>query len=132
MSSFTVESLLTICPDNVQRYIISTNLSFALKTDLSFAIKANLSFALNPYGFNGNSVSFIRSYLTNRYQRTKIGSTFSGWNKIITGVPQGSILEPLFFNIYIHDLFLFANKSEICNYDDDNTLYSANQMTLKP
>ena len=81
---------------------------------------------LKAYGFNENSVSFIKSYLTNRYQRTKIGSTFSDWNKIITGVPQCSILEPLFFNIFINDLLLFANKSEICSHAQDNTLYAAN------
>ena len=52
---------------------------------------------LKASGFNENTVLFIRSYLTNRYQRTKIGSTFSDWNKIVTGVPQGSILGPLFF-----------------------------------
>ena len=82
---------------------------------------------LKAYIFNENSVSFIRSYLTNRYQREKIGSTFSDRNKIITGVPRGSILRPLFFNIFINYLFLFTNKSEICNYADDNTFYSANK-----
>ena len=46
------------------------------------------------YGFKENSVSFIRSCRTNRYQRTKIGSTLCDWNKIITGVLQGSILRP--------------------------------------
>ena len=70
---------------------------------------------LKAYGLNENSVSFIRSYLTNRYQK-KIGSTFSDLNKIITGVPQDSILGPLFFSIFINDLFLFGNKSKIYNY----------------
>lgn len=48
-------------------------------------------------------------------------------NKIITGISQGSVLGLLFFNIFINDLFLFENKSEICNYADDNTLYAANK-----
>ena len=91
---------------------------------------------LKAYGFNKNSASFIRSYLTNRYQQTKTGSNWnksaiSDWNKTITGVPQGSILGPIFFNIFINDLFLFTKKSEICNYADDNTLYSANKNIIQ-
>ena len=82
---------------------------------------------LKAYGFNENTVSFTGSYLTKRYQRTKFGSTSCGWDKIITGVPQCLILGLLSFNNFINDLFLFTKKCEICNYNDDNTLYSANK-----
>ena len=103
----------------------------ALIMDLSKAfdtINHNLFLSkLKAFDFSENSVSFIRSYLTNWYQRTEIGNTFSDRNKIIIGVPQGSILGSFFFNIFINDLFLFTNKSEICNYADDNTLYFTNK-----
>ena len=50
-------------------------------------------------GFYKKSLSFIESYFTNRKQRTKIGDSFIKYQGIITGVPQDSILGPLFFNI---------------------------------
>ena len=80
---------------------------------------------LSAYGFDNNLLSFVRSYLTNRIQRcNKIENHFSNWREITTGVPQESILGPLLFNIFINDIFLFVESSNICNYADDNTLFA--------
>ena len=78
---------------------------------------------LNAYGFNLNALNLIHSYLTDRVQRVRIQAKYSCWSDIITGVPQGSILGPLFFNIYLSDIFLFTSDCEIANYADDNTPY---------
>ena len=76
---------------------------------------------LSAYGFDNNSLSFVRSYLTNIFQRCKIGNHFSDWREITTGVPQGFIPGALLFHIFINEIALFAESSNVCNYVDDNT-----------
>ena len=61
---------------------------------------------LHAYGFSIAALRLIHSYLTNRKQRTKVNLSYSPWEEILFGVPQGSILGPFLFNSFLCDLFL--------------------------
>ena len=98
----------------------------AVLMDLSKAFDCmphNLLLAkLQAYGLSSEAITLMRSYLTGRRQRVKIGSTTSLWLEVKKGVPQGSILGPLLFNVFINDLFYVIDGCNIYNYADDNTL----------
>ena len=107
----------------------------AVMMDLSKAfdcIRHDLLIAkLHAYGFSHEALTLINDYLTNRQQRVKVNGSFSSWKDLTRGVPQGSVLGPLLFNIYINDLLLFIQNSDICNYADDTTIYSCDKSLDK-
>ena len=75
--------------------------------------------------FLTKALSLLQSYLCNRFQRSIKNGSFKSWNEVITGVPQGSILGPILFNIFLNDIFLFISRCQICNYADNSTLYKS-------
>ena len=91
----------------------------ALLTDLSkafyFLPHDLIVTKLHAYDFSIESLKLINSHLTEPKQRVKMNDQFSSWLDIVVGVPQGSILGPLLFNIFLCDMFLFCNDIDFAS-----------------
>ena len=74
---------------------------------------------LNGYGFDKNALEVIRNYLSNRWQRTKINTTFSYWSALLKGVPRGSVLGSILFHIFLDGLSFVLKDTDVCNFADD-------------
>ena len=79
---------------------------------------------LTYYGVTNASLQLLKSYFANRSQYVQIDDEMSSLQTIKSGIPQGSILGPLFFSIYINDIVKCTNKFNCILYADDTTLNS--------
>ena len=76
---------------------------------------------LHAYGFDIKTLKLLRSYLTKMWQRTKVNSGFSTELELLQGVPQGSVLGPIRFNIYLNELFYLTKMTQVFKFADGIT-----------
>ncbi len=85
---------------------------------------------LTAYGMSPSAIKLLINYLRIRHQHVKIGWEFSDWMTILKGVPQGFILGPCLFNLFLNDFMYILENSSPVNYADDNTLIYIDFVTL--
>ena len=114
--------------DRIRQQIDQKKVPFSVFLDLSKAFDTLnhdiLLTKLRYYGIKGTSLSWFTSYLENRYQYVECNGTSSSLKEIETGVPQGSILGPLLFIIYMNDIHFASENFKFILYADDTTLVS--------
>ena len=81
---------------------------------------------LKAYGFTDDALELMTAHLLGRRQRVKLDGVYSRWRTIKTGVPQGSLLGPLLFNMYVNNLNYFVSNTSLRLYADGTTEYALN------
>ena len=116
---FNAQHCLLVLVEKCREVLDKRGYAGILLTDLSKAfdcINHELLIAkLHAYGFSLESLTFIQSYLTNRIRRVKINSLFSEYSNVESGVPRELIFGPIFFNIFICDLFFDDTNIDLGN-----------------
>lgn len=127
---YSCESVLLGFIENVRSEMDKKNFCGAILMDLSKAFDCLphdlVAEKLKAYKMSPKALTLLTDYLKNRQQCVRVGGCSSTFQSIVKGVPQGSILGPLIFNIFLNDIFARAKQCKLANYADDNTLSYSN------
>ena len=128
--NYSTELLLTLIHDNIINAVENKSIAMGVFLDLSKAFDmVNHSILLSKmekYGIRGLVLDWFKSYLSGRKQCVKIKDTVSPLANMEVGVPQGSILGPLLFLIYINDIGSVSSRIDTFLFADDTNLFSFN------
>ena len=123
----STETLSLLVTDHIFRAIDRQQLTAMVLIDLSKAFDSichsTLLLKLNSLGTSSQALKWFESYLTDRKQSTRLGTSLSDELTITHGVPQGSILGPMLFNLYMNDLPSAVKSSCTDSYVDDTKIY---------
>ena len=119
------------CTETITYHINNNNFITAALLDLSKAFDTInhkiLLHKLHELGFSKNALNLIESYLSHTLQKTIVNHVISDWIGLYQGVPQGTFLGPLLFNLYINDLNKqIPGNTEIIQYADDSIILTYN------
>ena len=127
---YSAQHFLLAMLEKWKNAVVKEKIYGALLTDLSKAFLTDLSKShdlliatLNASGFSLPALKLVHSYFSNRKQHKNIHNAYSSWEEILFGVPPGSILGTILFNIFLSDLFLVLKDIDFASYTDDNTFY---------
>ena len=132
----STESAVIYFTDEIRRNADAGRLTGALFVDLRKAfdtvpLHKELISKLERFGFVDNSLAWFTNYLSNRFQVVSLGNNLSSPLAVENGVPQGSILGPVLFSLYINDLPSCINFSNVIMYADDTIIFFSSAQLME-